>query len=197
MNIGIDIDDVITDGETYYAYAQKYIVETLQRTPVIVNDLGLCEHASYCDDLFGWSQKESEDFWNKNMENVLSDARIRSFARETISALREKGHKIFIITARHHGEMEIGFKWLEDHNIEYDELYFDIAEKGKFAKEKNIDVFIDDSFINCKSIDENGVASYIMDIRTNRNIDLSKTGIKRIFSWPHFYSEIEKREELR
>lgn len=197
MNIGIDIDDVVTDGEAYYAYAQKYIVEQLKREPIIVNDLGLCEHASYCDELFGWTVEESNDFWNKNMENVLTEVQPRFFSRETISKLRKEGHKIIIITARHADEMKAGFEWLKKYHIEYDEIFFDIAEKGKLAKEQGIDIFIDDSFRNCKKIVEEDIDCYMMDIRTNRNIDLKDTRIKRVFSWPHFYEEIRKREELR
>ncbi len=197
MNIGIDIDDVITDGEAYYAYAQKYIVEKLKREPIIVNDLGLCESASYCDELFGWTQEEADDFWEKNMENVLTNVQPRLFAKEVISKLREEGHKITIITARQKKEMEIGLAWLKKYNIEYDDLYFEIEEKGKKAKEKNIDIFIDDSYRNCRDVSEQGINTYIMDIRTNRNIDLKNTRIKRVFSWSHFYEEIGKREELR
>lgn len=196
MNIGVDIDDVITDGEAYYAYAQKYIIEILKKEPIIVNDLGLCEHAAYCDELFGWTEEESKDFWNTNMRNVISNLQPRSFAKEIISKLRKEGHKIFLITARHEDEMEIGFEWLKKHNIEYDEVYYDINEKGKLAKEKNIDVFIDDSFKNCKEIDKYGIKCYIMDIRSNRNIDLKNTGILRVFSWPHVYLEIHKRDRL-
>lgn len=196
MKIGIDIDDVITDGETYYAYAQKYTVEVLKREPTIVNDLGECPLASYCDDLLGWTQEEAEDFWRNNYAKVVSEARPRTCAKEVISQLRKDGHEIIIVTARTDKEMEFGFKWLEDNEIEYDKLYFDAEEKGKVAKDLKIDIFIDDSFRNCKLIAEEEIETCIMDIRTNRNINLEGTGIKRIYSWSHFYKIIRDREEL-
>ena len=196
MKIGIDIDDVITDGETYYAYAQKYTAEVLKREPIIVNDLGECPSASYCDELLGWSEKEAEDFWKNNYAKVVSEARPRTCAKEVISQLRKDGHEIIIVTARTDKEMKFGFKWLEDNEIEYDKLYFDAEEKGKLAKELGIDIFIDDSFRNCKMIAEEGIEACIMDLRTNRNINLEGTGIKRIYSWSHFYKIIRDREEL-
>lgn len=196
MKIGIDIDDVITDGETYYAYGQKYTTEVLKREPILVNDLGECPLASYCDELLGWTQEEAIDFWKNNYAKVVSEARPRTFAKEVISKLRQDCHEIIIITARIDREMKIGFDWLEEQGIEYDKLYFDVEEKGKLAKELGIDIFIDDSFKNCKQIADEGIETCIMDIRTNRNINLEGTGIKRVYSWPHFYEIVRNREEL-
>lgn len=196
MKIGIDIDDVITDGETYYAYAQKYTAEVLKREPILVNDLGECPLASYCDDLLGWTKEESENFWRNNYAKVVSEARPRTCAKEVISQLRKDGHEIIIVTARTDKEMKFGFKWLEDNEIEYDKLYFDAEEKGELAKELGIDIFIDDSFRNCEMIAKEGIKTCIMDIRTNRNINLEGTGIKRVYSWSHFYKIVKDREEL-
>ena len=196
MKIGIDIDDVITDGETYYAYAQKYTAEVLKREPILVNDLGECPLASYCDELLGWSEKEAEVFWRNNYAKVVSEARPRTCAKEVISKLRKDGHEIIIVTARTDKEMRFGFKWLKDNEIEYDKLYFDAEEKGKVAKNLKIDIFIDDSFRNCKMIAEEDIETCIMDLRTNRNINLEGTGIKRVYSWSHFYKIVRDREEL-
>ena len=73
---------------------------------------------------------------------------------------------------------------------EYDELIINASDKLQLIKEKNIDIFIDDSFTNCKSIAENSNAKvYIMTSRVNGNFNHEK--ITRVYSWPEVYSLIE------
>ncbi len=56
------------------------------------------------------------------------------------------------------------------------------------CQEENVDVFIDDSFSNCKRVTDGGIKSFLMDSRANR--DLSDERIDRIFSWPHLYMKL-------
>lgn len=196
MNIGIDIDDVITDGEAYYAYAQKYIVEELKREPIIVNDLGLCESASYYDELFGWNVDEAEDFWNKNMENVLTEVQPRFFAREIISKLRKEGHKIIIITARdsefHDAPYLLSKNWLDRNNIEYDKLIVNAREKGTVCKNENIDLFIDDQLNNCLDVLKEGIKV----IRIS-NENCTNKDIVDLNNWTKIYEYIGELNETK
>ena len=51
-------------------------------------------------------------------------------------------------------------------------------------------MFVDDSFKNCVQMLEKGIHTYIFDTRINENLENEK--LQRVYSWPHFYQEIEK-----
>ena len=88
---------------------------------------------------------------------------------------------------------EITTKWLEENNVEYDEIFLNAEDKLKLVKENNIDIFIDDSFTNCKKIAHNSNAKvYIMNSKVNESLDDEK--IERVFSWPEIYHLIGKEE---
>ena len=74
--------------------------------------------------------------------------------------------------------------------MEYDELIINASDKLKLVKENKIDIFIDDSFKNCKSIVDNTNAQvYMMTSRVNGSLEDKK--IKRVFSWPEIYDLVK------
>ena len=85
---------------------------------------------------------------------------------------------------------EITKAWLNKHGIKYDKLIVDAQNKGDIAKENNIDLFVDDSIINCISVANKGIKSYIMENRCN--IECNHPDVKRVYSWPHLEQEIRK-----
>lgn len=198
MNIGIDIDDTISETfEALIPYAQKYTIEDLKRKSNIDLRGDLSNHL-YIVDVNGWNESEAIKFWKKYYGEVLKEVNIKKFAAETIKRLRKEGHKIYLITAR--WEMradnvkQITEQWLKDNNVEYDELILNASDKLSIAKEKNIDIFVDDSFKNCKTIvDGTNAKVYLMNSKINE--ELNDENIKRVYSWPEVYSEINQKEE--
>ena len=122
--------------------------------------------------------------------DILKNAKPKTFAKEIIEKLRKDGNKVIIITSRNGVEEKITYDQLKAENIIVDKVITAAAEKGKIAKENNIDVFIDDKYSHCKAVADEGIKSYIMDIRSNR--DIKDENIKRLYSWPHLYYEISK-----
>ena len=62
MNIGIDIDDTISETyETFFTYAQKYILEDLKRN-IDISDSGKIEHSYHYADMTKLSQEENTQF---------------------------------------------------------------------------------------------------------------------------------------
>ena len=191
MNIGLDYDDVIVDTyEPYFAYAQKYMIENLKRNSQII-DNGDINSSAYCTNMHGWTQAEEDDFWfNNYWKEIEESARFKTFAKDIIEKFRKEGNKIIIITSRNQDEAQIMYNQLEQEGIVVDDIIINAKNKGKIAKENDIDVFVDDNYKNCKEVYEQGIKSYIMDIRTNRN--LNDANIPRVYSWPHIYYEISK-----
>lgn len=194
MNIGIDIDDTISETfETLLPYAQKYTIEDLKRKSEIDMNQNFLDHF-YIVYMNKWNQKEATDFWNKYYGKILREVNIKKFAAETIHQLKQEGHKIYLITARwdmpNDNIQEITKQWLKENKVEYDELVINASDKLQLVKEKNIDIFIDDSFNNCKNIAENSNTKvYMMTSRVNGNFHDSK--IERVYSWPEVYNLIE------
>ena len=197
MNIGIDIDDTISDTyTTLLEYAQKYTIEELKRNPILDNTK-MTNH-SYIESMHHWKKEEALKFWNKYYAEILRKVHIKTFAVDEIKKLKEKGHKIYLITARWDMEnkniKEITLEWLKNNDVQYDEFFMNAEEKLKVVREKNIDVFVDDSFNNCKSIAYGSNAKvFLMDTRVNQ--DLQDEKITRVYSWPHLYQEIMKLKE--
>ena len=88
---------------------------------------------------------------------------------------------------------DITKQWLKDNEVEYDELIINAEDKLKIALEKKIDIFIDDSFKNCKNIADNTEAKvYLMNSRVNGSFNDEK--IRRVFSWVEINDLICKEE---
>ena len=196
MNIGIDIDDTISNTyEAIFNYAQKYTI--IDKNKEIKNVNRDARTHMYAKTFHNWNDDEEKEFLDKYYENIIKEVKPKKFSVETINKLRLEGNKIFLITARFNsGEFnvkELTLKWLKENNINYDELIMDAQNKVKIAQEKNIDIFVDDSISNCEAMANAGIKTYIMDFIINCNYKNEK--VTRVYSWPHLYQEIQKYEE--
>ena len=94
LNIGIDIDGVLTDMEREITdYATKMCVE--EQIPIKVDSTQYYE-----SDSFGWNQEQVDKFWNKYLVPYVKEANLRKYAKEILQKLRKEENKIYIITAR-------------------------------------------------------------------------------------------------
>lgn len=198
MNIGIDIDDTISETfETLLPYAQKYTIEDLKRESKVHMDGNLGNHF-YIVYMNDWNEEEATTFWSKYYGEILRNLNIKTFASDVIKKLKEQGHKIYLITARwdmpNDNVKGITQKWLEQKDVKYDELIINASDKLKLVKENDIDIFIDDSFKNCKSIAENtSTKVYMMNSRVNAELNDEK--IQRVFSWPEIDDLINRGDK--
>ena len=80
--------------------------------------------------------------------------------------------------------------WIYKNNIPCDKLIIDAENKLVVAEKENIDVFIDDSFVNCKMVADNKIKTFIMDTRVNK--EFFDENIERVYSWPHLYMKLKE-----
>lgn len=196
MIIGIDIDDTICNTyEIMFHDGAKYTIEELGRSGKIHK--GNLNTHMYCKDMYGWSFEEATDFLNKYYESIMKEVRPIKYVAEVIKKLRQEGNKIYLITARFTNKnfdiKEVTKRWLRDNNIDYDEIFFDCTTKADLVKEKNVDIFIDDSFLNCEEVSKLGIKTYIFNTIVNENLE--NENIERVYSWPHVYQQIKKFKE--
>ena len=193
MNIGIDIDGVLTDLERETIdFGTKMCIE--ENWPITI-DL-----SKYWEvEAFGWTSEQADKFWNKYLVEYVTQSPARRFAIEIISKLREEGNNIYIITARdengmppeYYGKMQqLTREWLERYEIEYDKLIFaKDSEKLEKCLENNVDIMIEDSPRNIRNISSK-VKVIKFDCQYNK--DVIGSNIINAYSWYHIYRIIKE-----
>ena len=193
MVIGIDIDDTtVVTVESMVKYGDKYDTEVLNREAKKDN-LGRIKDRYYMNALYGWTEEEKFAFFDMYYKNVLEECYPLPNASEIINRLKQEGNEIIFITARltniKNCETEnITKETFRKYNIPYDKLIMNVDDKLKFCKENDVEVFIEDSYETCKSLQENGIKAYLMTTKMNRNIVDEK--IERVSSWNEVYEKI-------
>lgn len=191
MNIGIDIDGVLTDFEREALdFATKMCVE--ENWPIKINLSKYDETEAY-----NWNHEQANKFWNKYIIKYFSETPVRNFAPEVIEKLMQEGHKIILITARdnygmpseHYGEeQQITKDWLEKNNIKYDKLIFETEKLGPCI-ENHIDVMIEDSPTNILDLSKQ-IKVIKFDCQYNK--DVNNENVITAYSWYHIYRIIKE-----
>lgn len=192
MRIGIDIDGVLNSQYNFcIEYGTKFCSEMGKYHLENIN-------AMDTTDMFGWSENIAHQFWNKYRIELAVNLKAKSFASEIIKRLKSDGNKIYIITARKNNDdwypdnlcevEKLTKKWLKENNILYDEIYFNVKDKGDFCKNNHIDIMIDDEPKNINSL-MGKTQIIIFDYPYNRNKEYSN--ILRAYSWYDIYNKIK------
>lgn len=189
MIIGIDIDGVLIDDDTYRLdYMTKYCYEN--NLPNIDNPYA---YEAKCT----WNEDILYDYRKKYFFDYIKNAPIRNFASEIIKKLHDEGNKIVIITGRYKTTegSEIGeqmrndtVNWLNKNNVIYDEIYYANCPKIKEVKESNIDIMIEDS---PETILELTKITKVLCYDNRYNRDLECSNMVRVFSWYDIYRKIK------
>ncbi len=193
MNIGIDIDDTISNTyETTIPYLKKYIENELKREFKI--DLNEPTDYYKLTKKFDLTEEEEWNFWEKYFVSTVKEAIPKENVPEIIRRLKEDGHKIFIVTARVEVDVydikAITRDWLIENNIVFDELILNAHNKLEIANEKNIQVFIDDSIRNCTMLSDGGIKTYMFN--TVFNDFYKNKNIEKVYSWDEFYKKVKE-----
>lgn len=193
MNIGIDIDDTISNTfETFLPYMKKFVEQDLNRKL----DLNLTSRIDYYNiiEKYGVSEDEARTFWMNYYVSILENVKPKKSSVEIINELKEKGNQIFLITARFDDGIvdvrAITEKWLEQNNIKYDKLIINSHNKLEIAKQEEIDIFIDDSIRNCEMISSGNIKTYMFSTDNNNYYENEK--IEKVISWNEFYEKIKE-----
>lgn len=193
MRIGIDIDDTITNSYTM-------VMQKLGKH-YNLNSYLLIEKGFKYEDITT-HEKRFPNYFNFTREVIepeIPNVSIKHGAREIIKKLKEEGNEIIIITARNKEEyndpLNMTIKYLQDNNIYYDELHIGIMNKGKFCKENNIDILIDDNISHCLSAKDNDIKHLLIDNTFNRD----NQELNRVYGWYDIYDQLNiiKNEQMQ
>ena len=108
------------------------------------------------------------DFLNENKEKIFSSVPPYQEAIEFLNRLKEQGHKIILITARHEEFRDVTEKWLSRNNFSYDKLYHD-ENKAPLALNENLEIFVDDHRDNVRDIKSVGIPALLFTRSHNLN----------------------------
>ncbi len=183
MNIGIDIDDTITN--TY---------ETL--IPIVAISYGMNieklmkKHPSY-KELSG-TLPDFGDFAKKNFARVAKMVPLKVGAVDIINKLREQGHKIIFITARNDKDFKDPYKascdYLKANGIKFDKLIVNSNNKAKDCVLENIDLFIDDNTMNCKAVKNKGIITLQMKTIFSKG----SKNLRSVNDWQEVYNVVQE-----
>ena len=193
MNIGVDIDGVLTNLERMILdYGTKRCVD--KNWPI---ELNLSEYD--LEKAFNWTEEQEEEFWNIYFVQYVKQCDPRAFATEIIKRLQQEGNKIYIITARddyglpkeYLGKIStLTKKWLKKNHIKYDKLIF-AKDKEKLQQcfNNNIDVMIEDSPENIEKLSKE-IKVIKFDCQYNKHIN--NENVETAYSWYHIYRIIKE-----
>ena len=193
MNIGIDIDGVLTDLEkAIIDFGTKMSVE--EKWPIKI------DVSKYWEvEALEWTQEQADKFWNKYLVEYVAESKPRMFSEEIIEMLKKEENNIYIITARneygmppeYYGKMqELTREWLKNQDIKYDKLIFARdSEKLHQCIENNVEIMIEDSPNNIEDISKK-IKVIKFDCQYNKQVN--GENIITAYSWYHIYDIIKK-----
>ena len=124
------------------------------------------------------NEKIKEDFFFKYTTDIFTKVSIKDNASEVINRLREKGCKIYVITARSNyfiakeiDVLEPTSNWLIKNNIVVDKIITNCygPTKAIACRDNNIDLMIDDDLYNCQMVNKLGVKYLLFDEKNRYN----------------------------
>ena len=194
MNIGIDIDGVLTNIESWQnESAAKYMYEKYNK--------GIINASGYdTSEIYGVTKEQDQKWWFETYEEYMKEP-ARKYASEVINKLSEEGNKIYIITARCIEKeftkmtdeiMQDGInKGLKENNIKYNEIYFSPEDKTTICKKLKLDMMIEDKKANIEEISKI-MPVYCFDAKYNKDIKENKN-IIRCYNWYDIYKKVKER----
>lgn len=194
MNIGIDIDGVLTEMEQYLLTVGLNFASS-NHLPF---DPSFDRHSA-CGFL---NRNDSRFFWEKYWFDYAFHVSVKPNASLVIKKLHEEGNRIFLITARTYDsqilkygiskqqEMEQAILlWLEKNDIYYDKIIFSNLNKLPACLENKIDVMIDDAVSNIEQLQ--GYMDLIL-FSSKYNVWYQNDAIRRASNWLEVYALVSK-----
>lgn len=189
MNLGIDIDNVITAFDN--GLLKEFLIQDkLKRNSGIVNPKA--DHIT--KGMFDWSEDEVHEFYANHMERIAKGLSPRRNCKKYMDKLLADGHKLILISHRAYPDYKepekTTIEWLKKHKINYTKLVISkSADKTEECRQNNIDIMIDDRAGQCQKMSANGINCILMLTKHNRN---RKGNLSFATSWKNLYEEITK-----
>ena len=193
MNIGIDIDNTITNT---LSILKKYCA--IYNEKVVKRNLKMNEEGYASFNLYDWTEEENKDFCNKYLEEVVLKAEVKENAKEVIERLKKEGNTIFIISSRIKPMFKTPYetteKYLKEKGIEYDNLLVGTIDKKQFCIEHKIDIMLEDEPHHIIPIAE---MIPVIVFEENYNKQCNGKNIIKVRNWNEVYQFIKQMKNMK
>lgn len=185
MKIGIDIDDTMADT---FEYLMPYIAEFFDVDIKYLKDNNI-SYSNFPEEM----KKRELEFAKKYYDKVIPNTPFKPKVAEYIDKIKTLGHEIIVITARdktlYTDEYNTTIEELKRNNIHYDKLICDF-DKAKVCKREKIDLFIDDSIVNCTKVSRQGIETILFNSKSNIE---DNNNFCRVNEWKEIYIKIKEK----
>lgn len=195
MKIGIDIDNTLTEvqdelNKAAFDYAIS-LGKKIENSDIPMEEIE--NNGDTYKKKFQFSYEELKYFLKDIQENITNNASPRENVKEVIDKLKEKGHEIYIITARdsefHDNPYKLSKDWLDKNKIYYDKLIVNARKKSSVCKLEKIDLLIDDQLNNCLDVSNVGIQAIMI---TDKKYEYNQ--IIQLKEWNEIYNYINEME---
>lgn len=184
MNIGLDFDGVIADTTLLKQQAARELFgldvapELLKEETVV--SMGIMTREQY--------RKLAELVCGDTLYGLKITECIG--AKKYISALKNDGHTLCVITSRDAQEVKVAEQWCKEHDIEL--VFISVGygiSKASAAKEMRIHAYMDDDLHKLEPLV--GIVPYLFLFETRHNAQSGESDIAQRVSWQSFYEIIK------
>lgn len=146
--LGVDIDDTLTD-------TSRFFTEALSNPDRQLNEEEKKASRWYDVPDSGVTKEEEEEVFKKFLkDDTFAKLPPDSSAVQVLQALKDKGVKIVLITARPESQLrDATERWLAEHNIPHDDLFFS-TNKDQIMEQEGVDFLIDDDLANAFDLEK-------------------------------------------
>ena len=193
MRIGVDIDGVLTNIDSFVCdYFTKFCHDHNLDYKITEFNYSLAK-------TYNMSEEDDKAFWDEYLYFYATQFPVRPFASEVLKKLKDEGHEIYIITARHTtdkigGDMQnLVLEWLKKNEITYDKIVFTKNKNQRKVdeiKQLKIDVMIEDNPSNINEISE---IIPVICYNALYNQNCKGENIFRCYSWYEIYKLIKEK----
>ena len=176
MNIALDIDGILANAD----FAFRSMMRHMFKRPFAKNKV----KSFHYEDSFDLSDDEIHKFYAMFHNNDLwLNMKPLKGAVESVKKLSDE-NRIVIVTARPRDIKDVTVKWLKNNNINYQEIYFTLADKHLMFENYNeeIDIFLEDHPIYIQRIAATGTKVIMFEYPWNKHLE-PQSNIYRVSNW--------------
>jgi uncharacterized HAD superfamily protein len=185
MNIALDIDGILANAD----FAFRTMMRRLFKRPFPKHKV----KSFHYEDSFELSNSEINEFYKMfHDEKLWLGMKPLKGAVESVRRLADN-NRIVIVTARPHYIKEATVKWLQKNKINYQEIYFTLADKHLLQENYNekIDIFLEDHPVYIERIAAAGIKVIMFEYPWNQHLD-NQENICRVKNWQEAMKAISK-----
>jgi uncharacterized HAD superfamily protein len=170
VNIGFDIDGVLTDNSTWFQAVEK--------------KFGL-KYKDVCHAYKAITDEQAVEMIDEYNELIYRDAVATVGALNVVREMN-KGHEIYYITARPEKYLDMTLEWLKAHHFPMKEgRLISSRDKAKTCSDLNIKMMVEDCGEHANELAEAKVLSFLINNPYNKNIETDKDWVVRVNNMNH------------